>query len=157
MGYREISVLRLGPRAILPAYAQPGDSGLDLHALEKATVPVGKRCLVRTGIVVEIPAGLEAQIRSRSGLAKDHGVIVFNSPGTIDSGYRGEILVLLANFGENDFDVIPEMRIAQLVFCSVERVTLRETTEVETSARGARGLGSTGGYPRRRGQSERAG
>lgn len=157
MRYREIPVLRLVPGAILPTYAHPGNSGLDLHALEEVIVPAGKRCVVRTGIVVEIPVGLEAQVRSRSGLARDHEVVVFNSPGTINSGYHGEILVLLANFGENDFDVLPQMRIAQLVFCNVERVTLRETTEVQTSARGARGLGSTGGYPRRKGPAEREG
>lgn len=151
----EIRMRRLLPNAILPKYAQPGDSGLDLHAVERASLPVGKRCVAKTGIVIEIPSGLEAQVRSRSGLAKDHGVVVFNSPGTIDSGYRGEILVLLANFGDHDFEVLPGMRIAQLVFCKVEQVTIFEASEIEPSARGVKGLGSTGGYPQRVRASER--
>lgn len=154
MRRREIRAQRLIPSAILPTYARAGDSGLDLYAVEKLAIPVGKQRVVKTGIAIEIPEGIEAQVRSRSGLARDHGVIVFNSPGTIDSGYRGEVLVLLANFGENDFEVLPEMRIAQLVFCTVEQVTLRETSEVGVSGRGIQGLGSTGGYPRRGQRSE---
>jgi dUTP diphosphatase len=148
MASREIRVRRLLPDAILPRYAQAGDSGLDLYAVERVVLPAGKRCVARTGIAIEIPGGLEAQVRSRSGLARDHGVIVFNSPGTIDSGYRGEILVLLANFGDEDFEILPEMRIAQLVFCKIEQVALRKTTEIEPTARGTKGLGSTGGYRR---------
>jgi dUTP pyrophosphatase len=150
MSSREILVRRLLLEATLPTYAQPGDSGLDLHAVEKTLLPPGKRCVVRTGLAIEIPIGLEAQVRSRSGLAKDHGVVVFNSPGTIDSGYRGEILVLLANFGEDDFEIVAGMRIAQLVFCDVSQVTLREASHIGKSTRGERGLGSTGGYARRK-------
>lgn len=155
MGDHEIRVLRLVPEATIPNYAHVGDSGLDLCAIESATLAMGKRCVVRTGIAIEIPAGLEGQIRSRSGLAKDHGVIVFNSPGTIDSGYRGEILVLLANFGERDLAIHPGMRIAQLVFCRVESVSIHQATEFEPTPRGTRGLGSTGGYQPRDPQQRR--
>lgn len=154
MARREILVQRLLPSAILPTYGRPGDSGLDLYAVEQMTIPVGKQRVVKTGIAVEIPEGIEAQVRSRSGLARDHGVIVFNSPGTIDSGYRGEVLVLLANFGEDDFEALPGMRIAQLVFCTIEQVVLSETSKVGASTRGVQGLGSTGGYPRRKHRSD---
>jgi dUTP pyrophosphatase len=112
MARRKIRAIRLLSSAVLPRYAQPGDSGLDLCAAETVTLRPGQRSVVRTGFAIEIPRGFEGQIRSRSGLARDCGVVVLNSPGTIDSGYRGEVLVLLANFGEAPIEIGLGMRIA---------------------------------------------
>ena len=128
----------------LPAYASAGSAGLDLSA---AAGPVhlapGARALVATGLVLALPEGFEGQIRPRSGLARDHGVTVLNSPGTVDSDYRGEIFVLLVNLGEKLFVVERGMRIAQLVVAPVARVRLVEGA-VPPSERGAGGFGSTG-------------
>jgi dUTP pyrophosphatase len=104
----------------------------------------GKRALIPTGLVLELPAGLEAQVRPRSGLALRHGVTVLNSPGTIDSDYRGEVQVLLANLGDRTFTVARGERIAQLVVARHERVTLVEAAKASTTRRGAGGFGSTG-------------
>lgn len=149
MIHKKVRAIRLLSSAVMPRYAHPGDSGLDLCAAERVTLRVGQRRVVRTGIVIEVPRGLEAQVRSRSGLARDCGVVVLNSPGTIDSGYRGEVLVLLANFGDASIEIGPGMRIAQLVFCSVAQVNVKEASSISHSKRGARGFGSTGGYPRK--------
>jgi dUTP pyrophosphatase len=133
--------------AELPHYAHSGDAGLDLCSAESAILSTGSRRLIRTGIAIELPANTEGQIRSRSGLALEHGIIVFNSPGTIDSGFRGEICVLLANFGVEDFAVTQGMRIAQLVISQVRSVDVIEVPELSTltrSDRGTDGLGSTG-------------
>ncbi len=128
----------------LPAHASAGSSGLDLHA---ATGPLrlapGARALVGCGLALALPEGLEGQIRPRSGLGLKHGVTVLNSPGTIDSDYRGEIGVLLVNLGERPFVVERGMRIAQLVIAPVACVRLVEGA-VPPSARGAGGFGSTG-------------
>ena len=128
----------------LPAYASAGSAGLDLHA---AAGPLqlarGARALVPTGLALALPEGCEGQIRPRSGLARDHGVTVLNSPGTVDSDYRGEIGVLLVNLGERPFVVKRGMRIAQLVIAPVCRAHLVEGA-VPPSERGAAGFGSTG-------------
>ena len=128
----------------LPAYASAGSAGLDLCA---AAGPVrlapGARALVATGLVLALPAGFEGQIRPRSGLARDRGVTVLNSPGTVDSDYRGEIFVLLVNLGAEPFVVERGMRIAQLVVAPVARVRLVEGA-VPPSERGTGGFGSTG-------------
>lgn len=104
----------------------------------------GKRALVPTGLVLEIPEGCEGQIRPRSGLAMRHGITCLNAPGTIDSDYRGEVKVLLANLGADDFAVLRGMRIAQIVFAEVSRVTLEERGRPAATARGENGFGSTG-------------
>ena len=142
----EVTVQRLahGRDLPLPAYASAGSAGLDLHA---AAGPLhlapGARALVATGLALALPEGFEGQIRPRSGLARDHGVTVLNSPGTVDSDYRGEIGVLLVNLGEKPFVVECGMRIAQLVIAPVGRVRLVEGT-VPPSGRGTGGFGSTG-------------
>ena len=135
---------RLCPDAALPAYAHPSDAGMDLRSVEEKVIPRGARALVRTGLVALLPPGYEAQVRPRSGLALKFGVTVLNTPGTIDSGYRGEIGVILANFGEADFKVGKGDKIAQLVIAPVTQVAVEETESVDETDRGAGGFGSTG-------------
>jgi dUTP pyrophosphatase len=139
-----VSFKRLVPEAVLPAYARPGDAGMDLCSVESLVVPVGGRSLVRTGLKMALPAGYEAQIRPRSGLALKRGVTVLNTPGTIDEGYRGEVGVILANFGDEDFKVEPGDRIAQMVIAPVTRAEVVETDELDATVRGEGGFGSTG-------------
>ncbi len=117
---------------------------MDLVSIEPSTIPPGGRRLVRTGLAVEIPVGFEGQVRPRSGLALKNGITVLNAPGTIDAGYRGEIGVVLANFGEAMFKVEPGMRIAQLVIAAVATVTIKVADVLSTSERGAGGYGSSG-------------
>ncbi|MBV9135594.1 MAG: dUTP diphosphatase [Hyphomicrobiales bacterium] len=132
----------------LPRYETDGAAGLDLLAAVDAGKPVrlepGARALVPCGIVIELPEGHEGQVRPRSGLALKHGITVLNAPGTIDEDYRGEVSVLLVNLGERAFEVVRGTRIAQLVIAPVARVTPCETKMLTTTARGARGYGSTG-------------
>lgn len=132
----------------LPAYQSKGAAGLDLVAAIDAQHPLtlapGARALVPTGLVLEIPAGFEAQVRPRSGLALNYGITVLNSPGTIDSDYRGEVSVVLANLGQAPFEIRRGERIAQLVVASVVRATLVEAAALTGTARGDGGFGSTG-------------
>ncbi len=144
----EVAVRRLphGSDLALPAYASAGSAGLDLLAAierEKVLAP-GERCLVPCGICLALPDGYEAQVRARSGLALKHGLTLLNSPGTIDSDYRGEIGVILINHGDAPFTVVRGMRIAQLVLAPVVRAVLAETHCLPKTARGANGFGSTG-------------
>ena len=139
-----LSFKRVHPDAVLPAYAHPSDAGMDIRSVDDLVIPVGKRALVKTGLVVNLPLGYEAQVRPRSGLALKQGVTVLNTPGTIDAGYRGEIGVILVNLGENDFEVKKGDRIAQLVIAPVTQPTIVETTDVDATDRGAGGFGSTG-------------
>jgi dUTP pyrophosphatase len=134
----------LDPRAIAPTYAHEGDAGLDLCAVEDCTLAPGDRALVRTGLAMELPVNLEAQVRPRSGLALKHGITVLNSPGTIDAGYRGEISIILINHGREAFTVTIGMKIAQLVIATVVRVELEAVETLSDSARGEGGFGSTG-------------
>ena len=128
----------------MPAYAHASDAGMDVRSVRELVIPPGGRALVPTGLVVNLPAGYEAQVRPRSGLALKAGVTVLNSPGTIDAGYRGEIGVILANFGQDDFKVNVGDRIAQLVIAPVLQPVVVEATEVDSTDRGAGGFGSTG-------------
>ncbi|RUX52933.1 dUTP diphosphatase [Mesorhizobium sp. M4A.F.Ca.ET.020.02.1.1] len=132
----------------LPAYESSGAAGMDLRAAVPDDRPLlilpGKRALVPTGLIVEIPEGMEGQVRPRSGLAFKHGLTVLNSPGTIDSDYRGEVKVLLVNLGDEDFAVTRGMRIAQIVFAAVTQVAIEERSLAGGTARGAGGFGSTG-------------
>jgi dUTP pyrophosphatase len=144
-----ISIKRL-PHAAdlhLPVYHSEGAAGLDLMAASATdadfVLQPGARSLIPTGFAIELPRGYEAQVRPRSGLALNFGVTVLNSPGTIDSDYRGEIGVILINHGSDPFVIKRGTRIAQLVVCPVERVMLIER-DLEDSARGAGGFGSTG-------------
>lgn len=139
-----VNFKRVHPAAVLPAYARPGDAGMDVCACEAATLQPGERKLVKTGLVMELPHGTEAQMRPRSGLALKNGVTLLNTPGTIDEGYRGEVGVILINLGREAFEVQPGMRIAQMVIAPVLRVDTAEVAEVSGSARGEGGFGSTG-------------
>ena len=128
----------------LPEYATQGSSGVDLRASEDYIIKSGERALVATGIRLAIPAGYEVQVRPRSGLALKHGIIIPNSPGTIDSDYRGEVKVILMNLGREDFIIKAGDRIAQLILAPVAKISWEERTELEETARGAGGFGSTG-------------
>lgn len=135
---------RIHPDAALPAYAHPSDAGMDVRSVEELVIPPGKRALVHTGLVMLLPPLYEAQVRPRSGLAAKFGVTVLNTPGTIDSGYRGEICVILINLGEADFQVRKGDKIAQLVIAPVTQPTVEETDLVDETDRGVGGFGSTG-------------
>ena len=135
---------RIHPDAVLPAYAHPSDAGMDVRSVEELVIPAGKRALVHTGLIVLLPPLYEAQVRPRSGLALKFGVTVLNTPGTIDSGYRGEIGVILANFGDADFIVKKGDKIAQLVIAPVTQPEVCEVSEIDETDRGAGGFGSTG-------------
>ncbi len=140
----EIAVRRLREDAALPSQAYEGDAGLDLAACEAALLEPGARATIGTGVAVEIPEGYAGFVQPRSGLASRHGIGVVNSPGLIDSGYRGEIRVVLLNTDATTaFAVEPGMRIAQLVIAPVATVRLVEVSELTASTRGERGLGST--------------
>lgn len=132
----------------LPAYETEGAAGLDLRAAVPADRPMiilpGRRALVPTGLVFELPAGFEGQVRPRSGLAFKHGITCLNTPGTIDSDYRGEVKVLLVNLGDEEFEVTRGMRIAQLVVAPVTRVSVEEHSLAGSTSRGSGGFGSTG-------------
>jgi dUTP pyrophosphatase len=141
-----VGVHRLSSRAGQLTQATSGSSGYDLASAEdgKLTILPGAVALVRTGLALELPLGLEGQVRSRSGLAARSSVFVLNSPGTIDSDYRGEVKVVLANFGAVPFSVSPGDRIAQLVFIQVPSVRLVAVEELAPTERGAGGFGSSG-------------
>ena len=146
-----VAIRRLphGAELALPEYASPESAGLDLVAAVASPVELeaGARIVIPTGIAVALPQGFEAQIRPRSGLAAEHGVTVLNSPGTVDSDYRGEIKVILANFGQAAFTLVRGMRIAQMVVAPVSTIVWREVRRLPASARAAGGLGSTGTMP----------
>jgi dUTP pyrophosphatase len=140
----DVAIRRLRDDATLPSQSYEGDAGFDLSACEGITLGPGERAAVPTGIAVEIPDGYAGFVQPRSGLALRHGIGIVNSPGLIDSGYRGEIRVVLVNTDRTDaFTVEPGMRIAQLVVAPVAAVRLVEVDELATSERGARGFGSS--------------
>ena len=130
----------------LPAYATDGAAGMDVLAAENLTLKPGERHAVATGLAVAIPQGYEIQVRPRSGLALKHGITVPNTPGTIDSDYRGELKVILINHGADDFAIARGDRIAQLVLAPVTQAAWEEVEELDDTARGAGGFGSTGGH-----------
>ena len=129
----------------LPAYATEGAAGMDVVAAEDVTLAPGARHAVATGLALAIPPGFEIQVRPRSGLALKHGITVPNTPGTIDSDYRGELKVILINHGDSAFEIRRGDRVAQLVVAPVTRGTWLEVDELDETARGAGGFGSTGG------------
>ncbi|SFJ11805.1 dUTP pyrophosphatase [Sphingomonas sp. NFR04] len=141
-----IAIQRLphGENLPLPRYATDGAAGMDVVAAEDLTLAPGARHAVATGFAMAIPAGYEVQVRPRSGLALKHGITCLNTPGTIDSDYRGEIKVILANLGSEDFPIARGDRIAQLVPAPVQRADLDEVSTLDETARGAGGFGSTG-------------
>ena len=142
-----VAVLRVGGRGEpleLPRHQTAGSAGMDLRADEAVELAPGERRLVPTGIAVAIPPGFEGQVRPRSGLALRHGVGMVNAPGTVDSDYRGEVGVILVNWGAETVRISRGERIAQLVVAPVTRAVLREVTELPQSDRGGGGFGSTG-------------
>jgi dUTP diphosphatase len=142
----DVAVRRLRDEAVVPSQAYDGDAGFDLTACEGITIGPGERAVVPTGIAVEIPSGYAGFVQPRSGLAARHGIGVVNSPGLIDSGYRGEISVVLLNTDAREpFTVDRGMRIAQLVIAPVASVRLVEVEELATTERGAHGFGSSAG------------
>ncbi len=141
-----IEVMRLphGEGLPLPVYATEHAAGLDVVAAETLKLEAGARHAVATGFAVAIPQGYELQVRPRSGLALKHGITCLNTPGTIDSDYRGEVKVILANLGSEPFEIVRGERIAQLVPAPVLRAAFREVDELDSTGRGAGGFGSTG-------------
>jgi dUTP pyrophosphatase len=146
----KVKIVRLphGTGLPLPAYQSADAAGLDLMAAVPADAPVviapGARAQIPTGISIALPRGTEGQVRPRSGLAARHGISVLNTPGTVDSDYRGEIQVILVNFGAESFSVERGQRIAQLVIAPILRAQLFESEKLAKTARGAEGFGSTG-------------
>lgn len=146
MEHIHVKCRRLDPRADLPQYQTCGASGMDLHAAvpEPALLQPGEFRLIPCGIAVSIPVGYEAQIRPRSGLAAKYGITILNSPGTIDSDYRGEICVILINLGKEAFTINPHDRIAQMIFSPVVSGEFIVTQELDESDRSSGGFGHTG-------------
>jgi dUTP diphosphatase len=140
----ELPIQRLRDDAVVPSRAYAGDAGLDLAACERVELAPGARALVGTGLAVAIPAGYAGFVQPRSGLAAKHGITIVNTPGLVDSGYRGELKVILHNTdGRETFVVEPGMRIAQLVLLPVPGVDPVEVAELPASERGERGFGSS--------------
>jgi dUTP pyrophosphatase len=140
----ELAVRRLRDDAVLPSQAYPGDAGLDLAACERVELGPGERALVGTGLAVAIPDGYAGFVQPRSGLAARHGITIVNTPGLVDSGYRGELRVVLLNTDAHEtFVVEPGMRIAQLVVLAVPGVEAVEVDQLPESERGVRGFGSS--------------
>jgi dUTP pyrophosphatase len=142
-----VAVRRLDPDLPLPAYAHPGDAGADLRAAEQVEIAPGGRAIVRTGLAIALPEGYVGLVHPRSGLAVRLGVTVLNAPGTVDAGYRGEIMIILVNHDRaNPVEIRRGDRIAQLVVQRVERAHFHLVDELPESARGSGGHGSTGGH-----------
>lgn len=143
-----VNIIKLenGTDLDLPAYATSGSAGIDLFAavVNPTIIKKGEISIIPTGIAVALPTGFEAQIRPRSGLAAKFGVTVLNTPGTIDSDYRGEIKAILINHGQEDFIVERGMRIAQMIIAKYEHIILEEVSSLDDTARGVKGFGSTG-------------
>jgi dUTP pyrophosphatase len=141
-----VLLLQLDPELELPTYAHPGDAGADLRSREDFTLEPGQRRLVGTGVAIGLPEGYAAFVHPRSGLAARHGVTIVNTPGTVDAGYRGEILVCLLNTDQtHPVSIARGDRIAQLVIQQVARATFAPVSQLPESARGIGGYGSTGG------------
>jgi dUTP pyrophosphatase len=129
---------------LMPTIGNPGDAGYDLRSAGEATVAARSRTTVNTGVSIALPAGLVALVHPRSGLAAKHGITVLNAPGTVDAGYRGEILITLVNHSDEDFQIARGDRVAQIVFQKFESATFVQVSELPGSHRGNAGFGSTG-------------
>lgn len=141
---RVVSIKRLHEDAIIPTYGKPGDAGADLYSIENSIILPHSRAVIHTGIALEIPVGYEGQVRPRSGNAAKLGLTVLNTPGTIDAGYRGEIMVILYNTSNVPINIEKGMRIAQLVIAPVVEAKFVVTEELSDSERAEGGLGHTG-------------
>jgi dUTP pyrophosphatase len=143
----QVLILRLDPDLPMPRYAHPGDAGADLHARQDVSLAPGQRALVATGVAIALPAGYAAFVHPRSGLAARHGITMVNAPGTIDAGYRGEILVNLLNTDTHEAFIITRGdRIAQLVVQRVSQAHFVEVSSLPGSHRGDNGHGASGGF-----------
>lgn len=139
-----VKIKKIHKNAIIPEYQTFGSAGFDLHSIENTTIEPNKQCLIKTGLSVEIPPGTELQLRPRSGLALKHMVSLTNSPGTLDSDYRGEIMIILINHGRERFTVRKGDRIAQAVLCPVIKANFEIVENLSETKRGIGGHGSTG-------------
>ena len=139
-----LNIKKLSDEAIIPKYATKGDAGMDLFSMSEHVLKTGERCLVSTGLSFEIPEGYEVQVRPRRGLALKKGISLVNSPGTVDSGYRGEIGIIVINHGEEDFEIKKGDKIAQAVINKFEIGEIEEVNDLSGSERGEGGFGSTG-------------
>lgn len=139
-----LKIRKLVPEAILPKYQTQGSAGFDLCAVQSATIPAGKWALIPTGLAFSFKEGYEIQVRPRSGLALQYGITLLNTPGTIDSDYRGEIKVIMMNLGNEDFVINKGDRIAQAVLCKVKQAKIKEVEVLDETKRGEDGFGSTG-------------
>ncbi len=140
----EVRVVKIHEDALLPHYAHPGDSGMDVYSIEEVSIAPGETRLVHTGLKIAVPGHYEAQLRPKSGLALQHGITLLNTPGTVDSGYRGEVCVIVINHGREAYRIQKHAKIAQLVICPVIRANIVEVEQLDETARGDGGFGSTG-------------
>lgn len=140
----KINIKKLHPNAFIPTYHTPLAAGFDLHSVEDVTILAGKSALIKTGLALGIEDGYELQIRPRSGLALKHSITVLNTPGTIDSDYRGEIMVILMNHSDKDFNIEIGDRIAQGVVNKIYHASFVEVSELDSTLRGESGFGSSG-------------
>lgn len=140
----KVKIKRIKDNAIIPSYSHDGDAGVDLYSTEDYDLKPGDRVLVSTGLQIAIPKGYEAQTRPKSGLALKHGISIANTPGTIDSGYRGEVGVIAINLGKENFKIEKGKKIAQMVFNKIEKVEFEEVSDLDSTKRGEGGFGSTG-------------
>ncbi|MCR4369357.1 MAG: dUTP diphosphatase [archaeon] len=140
----KVLVKRIDPNAKIPKIEHEGDAGFDLYSNETIVLRPMERRLVPTGISMAFPKGFEAQIRPKSGLAINHGITLLNTPGTIDAGYRGEVKVIVANFGGEEYTIEKGKKIAQVVFNKIEQPELEVVGELDETSRGKGGFGSTG-------------
>ncbi len=139
-----IKIKKLHENAIIPSYQTNEAAGFDLHSIDELIIKAGERALVKTGFAIALPSGYELQVRPRSGLALKNGITVLNSPGTVDSDYRGEIMVILINHSNEDFAIKQGDRIAQGVVQAVLQARFEEVNELDDTQRGSGGFGSTG-------------
>jgi len=140
----KIKIKKIHPDAVIPSYEHKGDSGMDVFATHLVIIPPRERTLIKTGLIFEIPKGYEVQVRPKSGLALKEGITCLNTPGTIDSNYRGELGVILINHGSKSYVVNPGQKIAQLVVQKVEEAKFKVVEDVSKTSRGSGGFGSTG-------------
>lgn len=138
-----IKIKKIHPDAIMPNYAHEGDSGMDIFSVENLKLNSLQRGVIKTGLSFEIPRGYEIQVRSKSGLSLKNGIVVINSPGTIDSGYRGEILVAVFNTSNETYYINKGDKIAQIVLQRVEKIKFEDSEELSITTRGYGGFGST--------------
>jgi dUTP pyrophosphatase len=140
----ELKVKKIHEDAKIPSYAHEGDAGMDLYSVQNELLEAGETKLIATGLKIAVPKGFEAQIRPKSGLAANHKITVLNAPGTIDSGYRGEVKVILCNLGKKEFKIEKGKKIAQMVLNKIEEAVIEEVEELDETSRNEGGFGSTG-------------